>query len=539
MKSSKTFYFWGKGTVVPRCVQRRAARRIIKPENLSALPKEVASYIRFSPITTTWFPLIHRTEIKEILPDALLVKREEGRAKTIALISENLPPEGELKEDVHLVLGDLKGFGKLNKIYGQKIVDWLKPEVFRFIDEQSRKIGFMYTIYGDEIGITTRPGASCQEIASFLGSLPSELESHLSGFMVAELKGLSDPSRELLEADERVKVLGGYFGVDLMVFDALTKDHEQALREIIAKANQTLSKGEELQAELYDPDFNRARIWVPRIAFVAQSINEFLLHKKTSTAEPEELYQKVMQHMNALLKPKKEEGEILQIETILKAEEKETIALAAQEIRKFRKSKRGQLDEQFPLLNKAAFLEFAEGMFGRGGKVMIGKVKVNSYEYQGLIFTSFKGINDRLGSAIGDEAIQLLAYALKQGLPQSFSLARMPVPPDEFMFAVDISKKPFDPVEMDGLLVVMQLLVSDLSEIEVAFEVSLISSEEGDLETLDKISRAEVNITKISLPSGNLIKTFDRDSAEELDQEIKELERAAARRAESALLATS
>ena len=544
MKSSKTFYFWGRGTVVPRRVQLRAARRIIDQKNLLAQPREIAPCIRFSPITTTWLPLRHRIEIKEVLPDALLIKREEGRARTIDLVSENINIEGKPKEDIHLVLGDLKGFGKLNKIYGQKIVDWLKPEIFQFIDQKSRKIGFMYTIYGDEIGITTRPGISKEEIQSFLDSLPAELESYFSRFGVAILKNLSKHSRELLEADEGLKVLGGYFGVDLVVFDAQEKDHRQALKEIIEKANQTLLKEGKLEADLYDLDFNQARIWTPRINFAVQSINEFLAHKKVSAGKADELYRSVMQHLNAKLKPKKEKKTAPRLRTILKAEAKEEIALSADEIKKSGKHGQNQLDKQFPILNKAAFLEVIEKMLMREEKIMIGKIKVHSYQHQDLKFTSFKEINDRFGSAVGDEAIQLLAYALKQGFSQSFFLARMPVPPDEFMFAVDISKRPPVPMDMDRLLEAAQFHLSNLSRITVTFEVSLISTKEIEgkdklFETLDKISRSKTNTARIIFASGNQIKSFDANLARELDQEIKELERKAALEAEAALLRKS
>lgn len=303
MKNAVTLYFWGRGTSVPERVQIRAARNIIRQDNLSARPKEIAPFIKFSPIAATWFPLRHRVEIKDIPPDALLIKKQEGRDMTVALISENILPAGTLKEDIHLVLGDLKGFGKLNKIYGKEIVDWLKAKIFRSIDEKSRKIGFMYAIYGDEIGITSRPGISGKEIGPFLNSLTSDLESELSGHGAAILANFSDRARQLLGADERVEILGGYFGVNLMVFDARGKDIQHTLKEIIVKTNQALSNEKQLRAELYDPDFNRARIWAPKIHIVSQSLNDFLEHEKDSGGNPDEIYQKAMKRMNAMLKP--------------------------------------------------------------------------------------------------------------------------------------------------------------------------------------------------------------------------------------------
>lgn len=345
-----------------------------------------------------------------------------------------------------------------------KITDWLKAQAFRILDKESKRVGFMYTIYGDEISITTRPGVSRPEIEAFLNSIPAKLEAELSRYGVARLK-------QSLVEDERAKVLGGYFGVDLMVFDAQGKDLKQALKEITESA------------ELYDPDFNGARIWVPRIQLAIQSINEFLTHEKVSAADPAELYQKVLKHLNTLLKPAKEKQKLPPKETILNAGAKEII------------------DKQFPVLNKTAFVEIAKRTFRRG---LIGKIRVYSYRHKDLNFTSFKELNDHFGSTIGDEVIRLLAYALSRSFGEKALLSREPVPPDQFVFMFDIPRKSFVPATLGHFLEAAQASISNLSEVTVAFEVSLISCEEGDLTLLDKISRAEANVARIIFPtSGN------------------------------------
>jgi len=203
----------------------------------------------------------------------------------------------------------------------------------------------------------------------------------------------------------------------------------------------------------------------------------------------------------------------------------------AQKIIRSRKGGQKQLDQHFPLLTKSTFFEISERMLEHGRRVVIGRLRANPYQYQDVSFMNFKEVNDHFGSKIGDEVIQLLAYVLNKSFSRSFFLARESVPPDEFIFMAES----FDISDMSRFLEAAQTLISNLAEIKVAFEVSMIDSEESDLATLDKVRRAGKNIVKITYPSGNLIKTFNRNLAGELDQEIKDMERAEARRAESSL----
>lgn len=500
-----TLVFWGKGVYVPPRVERRAqawARKLGGPPQ-----------IHYGAIIPTSIPGRYKVEIS--LPSAGIPGREEGRKKTIDLIGEWMITPERSAANIHFILGDLRGFGKLNAIYGKKITDWLKAETFRIIHQESKRIGFMYTIYGDEIAITTNPGVARAEVDAFIRSLSQALKKELSRYRVAQIT----EGQQTLEQDPRVKVIGGYFGVDLIVFDAEEKSLEQALG------------GLDSSACLYDPDFNGAYLWTPATSFAVKSLSELTKNN------PEALYQEAMQCANFLLKPKKPMGTEEKL-TILNSEGRKQIPEAIQRLRKARKSE--ELDDQFPVLNRTTLQNLIGEMLKRGKKVLVGKAKISLYRYHDLSFSGFKVMNDRMGSAVGDEVIQLLAFALRDSFPESFSIARMTVPPDEFMFVVDITKKNFSLADFGRFLVAAQKRVRALSEVEVAFEVPLVNSEEAEklLPTLGKIDRAKTCFIKVSFPSGNTAKLFNPDSADELNREIRGLEREIARLAEIELAKT-
>lgn len=326
-----TLIFWGKGTGVPPRVERRAqtwAKKLGGP-----------SQIHYGQIIHTTIPGRYKVEIS--LLSAGIPGREEGREKTIDLIGEWMIAPERSAADTHFILGDLRGFGKLNAIYGKKITDWLKAETFRIIHQESKRIGFMYTIYGDEIAITTNPGVARAEVDAFIGSLSHAVKKELSRYGVAQItKG-----QQLLEQDPRVKAIGGYFGVDLIVFDAQGKSLEQALGEVASSAC------------LYDPDFNGAYLWAPAMNFAVKSLSEL------TSNNPEALYQEAMQCVNFLLKPQKEQERTGGHLTILNPEGEKQIPEAIQGLRKARKSE--ELDDQFPVLNRTTLQNLIGEMLKR------------------------------------------------------------------------------------------------------------------------------------------------------------------------------
>lgn len=467
---------------MPERVRRRAVRYLQKQENRPVRPEDIT----FKEIYSTWFPLRRKVGIERIRP----ANREEGVKRTVDLISGGA--------EVYLVKGDIRGFGKLNLIYGGTITDWIKAEVLRIIDKESRRIGFMYTIYGDEIGITSQPGISKEQVEEFLGSIPEILRQEFSGYGVA--KGL-------LSADKRVKARGGYPGVELMVFEIGANDMAGA--------------------ELYDTDFNSGYLWVPGIRF------------KFAKSQGHLSYEEIMRALEAELRPS--EGNVgAKDKGILSDEAKDEIQSAAQVIRNLGRYAEDKLDYQYPILNKKAIQQIVRNRIARGERLRLGKIKVLFYEHQGSGYKSFKKLNDGLGTSASDEMLKLLAHALYAQFPTLANLARMPVPPDEFVFA--LSENLLSLGDIGKILKVAQNIIARYSKFKVAFEVSNLSSQEALSDpflVLDNISRAEASVEVERLEGGNTIKIYRRDMAEALDCEIKKIHRAEARRAEAALLKSS
>jgi len=482
MPVTKTFNFWGRGRCVPERVQLRAVRCLQKQENRPVRPEDIT----FTEISSTCFPLRHRVGIERVRP----ANREEGVTRTVALISAGA--------EVHLIKGDLKGFGKLNLIYGRTITDWIKAEVLRIIDGESRRIGFMYTIYGDEIGITSQPGTSKEQIEEFLGSIPEILRQEFSRYGVA---------RGLLSADKRVKAQGGYPGVELAVFEIGANDMAGA--------------------ELYDADFNRGNLWVPKIRF------------KFAKSQGHLSYEEIMCALDAELRPS--EGNVgAKDKGILSDEAKAEIRSAAQVIRNLGRYAEDELDYQYPILSKKAVQQIVRNRLARGEILRLGKIKVLFYEHQGRGYKSFKELNDGLGTSASDEMLKLLAHALDAQFPTLANLARMPVPPDEFVFA--LSENLLSLGDLEKILKTVQFIISKYSNFKVAFEVSHLNSEEAPSDpflVLDNISRAAASVEVERLEGGNTIKIYRRDMAEALDREIQKIHRAEALRAEAALLKSS